>query len=243
MVRRERRLATAAGRERVPTEVFTPPGGSSPCVGFAEAHGYTVASREAMKALELRESAPLWAPLEAQVAEGQGSYRILVWRDVVPDDHVEQVCTMLGRFMSLVPQSDLDLEDGHWSVERLRATEQRRAEIGGAMFLAVAMAPDGALVAASDVRLTTHDPRVAHIGITMVMPGRRGHRLGLAAKLASHRALCAAFPECDLVVTSNADVNRHMNAINDVLGYRVLENMLEYHRRLAPGRQSLRSLT
>jgi uncharacterized protein involved in propanediol utilization len=64
----------------------------------------------------------------------------------------------------------------------------------------------------------------------MVLPGHRGHRLGLAAKLASHRALRAAVPVCELVATSNADVNAHMNAINEALGYRRLETLLEYHR-------------
>jgi hypothetical protein len=66
----------------------------------------------------------------------------------------------------------------------------------------------------------------------MVLPEHRGHRLGLATKLATHRAVRAAFPECHLVVTSNAEVNTHMNAINDALGYEVLEDLLEYHRRL-----------
>lgn len=226
------RRAAAAGRERVLVEVFTPPRGTSPGMSFAEAHGYTVANREGMKALDLASAEPLWAPLERQVAEVLGDYRIRVWRDVVPDEHVEQMCTMLGQFMSMVPQGELGLEDGDFSVERFRAAEQRRAEIGAAVFVAGAFAPDGALVAASEVRLNTHDPRVAHISITMVLPSHRGHRLGLATKLATHRALRAAFPECGLVVTSNADVNEHMNAINEALGYRVLENLVEYHRRL-----------
>jgi GNAT superfamily N-acetyltransferase len=226
------RRAAAGGRERVLTEVFTPPGGTSPGVPFAEAHGYTVANREGMKALVLAEAEPLWAAHEAQVAEALGGHRILVWRDVVPDEHVQQVCAMLGQFMSLIPQGDLDLEDGDWTVERYRAAEQRRLAIGTAVFLAVAAAPDGSLVAASEVRLNTHDPRVAHISITMVLPGHRGHRLGIATKLATHRALVAAFPECGLVVTSNSDVNHHMNAINQALGYRVLESLVEYHRRL-----------
>ena len=55
---------------------------------------------------------------------------------------------------------------------------------------------------------------------------------GSAVKLASHRALRAEVPECELVVTSNADVNAHMNAINESLGYRQLETLLEYHRTL-----------
>jgi GNAT superfamily N-acetyltransferase len=227
----ERRSA-AAGRERVLAEVFTPPGGTSPGVAFAEAHGYTVANREGMKALEVTGSEPLWAALEEQAAAALGDHQILVWRDVVPDEYVEQMCVLLGQFMSLVPQGDLDLEDGDWTVERFRAAEQRRIEIGAAVFLAVAVAPDGSLVAANELRLHTHDPRVAHISITMVLPDHRGHRLGLATKLGTHRAVRAAFPECGLVVTSNADANDHMNAINEAMGYRVLESLVEYHRRL-----------
>ena len=226
------RRAVAAGRDRVIVEVFTRPGDTSPGVSFAGAHGYTVANREGTKALVLAEAEPLWAPLETQAAEALGDYRILLWRDVVPDQHVEQMCALVGQFMSLVPQGDLDLEDGDWTVARYRDAERRRADIGTALFLAVGVGPDGSLVAASEVRLNTHDPRVAHISITMALPAHRGHRLGLATKLATHRALRAAFPECRLVVTSNSEVNAHMNAINEALGYRVLEQLLEYQKYL-----------
>ena len=92
------------------------------------------------------------------------------------------------------------------------------------------MAPDGVLVGLTGVRTNLHDPRVAHVGVTMVLPGHRGRRLGLAVKLASHRALRADVPACEIVATSNADVNAHMNAINEALGYRQLETLLEYHR-------------
>jgi hypothetical protein len=66
----------------------------------------------------------------------------------------------------------------------------------------------------------------------MVLPEHRGHRLGLATKLASHRALREAVPDCRLVATSNAEVNTHMNAINDVMGYRQLETLVEYQKGL-----------
>ena len=38
------------------------------------------------------------------------------------------------------------------------------------------------------------------------------------------------FRPAELVETSNAEVNVHMNAINHALGYRRLETLLEYHR-------------
>jgi hypothetical protein len=127
---------------------------------------------------------------------------------------------------------DLDLEDGEWTVERLRAAERRAAEIGQAKLLAAAISPEGRLVGCTDIRLNTASPRVGSIALTMVMPEARGHRLGLAMKLASHRALRAEFDACELVVTTNADVNEHMNAINEAMGYRLVEQMLEYQKRL-----------
>ena len=68
------------------------------------------------------------------------------------------------------------------------------------------------------------------MGITFVLPGHRGHSLGLAVKLANHRSLMAALPECELVRTSNADVNAHMNAVNETLGYRQVEDILEVQK-------------
>ena len=66
----------------------------------------------------------------------------------------------------------------------------------------------------------------------MVTPAHRGHRLGLAMKLATHRALRATYPECELVITSNADVNQRMNDINEAMGYRVIEQLMEVQKRL-----------
>jgi ribosomal protein S18 acetylase RimI-like enzyme len=88
------------------------------------------------------------------------------------------------------------------------------------------------VVGLTGIRTSLNDPRVGHIGITMVLPEHRGHRLGLATKLASHRFLRREVPDCHLVVTSNADVNTHMNAINNAMGYRRLETSVEYHKHL-----------
>lgn len=152
------------------------------------------------------------------------------WRDRCPDEYVESFGGALSRVMSLVPQGDLDLEDRDWTVERVRAAEQRRVQVGLATFESAAVARGGTVVGLTGVRVSMHDPRVAHIGVTMVLPEHRGHRLGLATKLASHRALRAEVPQCRLVTTSNAEVNTHMNAINEAMGYRQLETLVEYHK-------------
>ncbi len=230
----ERRVL-AAGRERLLTEVFVPAGDEGARTGdqaFAESRGYALANREGMKAVHLDEAESLWPALEAEVEAARGDYRVVTWRDVCPEEHVESFGQALSRVMSLIPQGELDLEDREWTVERVRAAEKHRIEIGLATVETVAVAPDGTVVGLTGVRANLADPRVARIGVTMVLPEHRGHRLGLATKLASHRALREQVPGCHLVVTSNSEVNTHMNAINEALGYEQLETLVEYHKHL-----------
>jgi GNAT superfamily N-acetyltransferase len=226
------RRARAIGRERVVTEVYESPGNDTGDAAFAMARGYTEANREGVKAIDLAASERLWPALDAEVEPALGGYRVVTWRDACPEEYVDSFGAALSRVMSLIPQGDLDLENREWTVEHVRAAERRRVDVGFATFESAAVAPDGSVVGLTGVRVSTHDPARAHIGVTMVLPEHRGHRLGLATKLASHRALRSAFPDCRLVVTSNAEVNTHMNAINGAMGYRVVETLIEYQKRL-----------
>lgn len=226
------RRARAAARGTTLVDVFAVPGGTSAGTAFAESRGYTVGSHETAKAIRLEESQSRWTPLEEEARAALGGYRVLQWENAVPDQYAESFCKMLGVFIGMVPTGALELEDGEWTVERLRAGERRSSMTGQHKFLAAATAPDGTLVGCTDVRLSMTHTTVAYVGLTMVMPDHRGHRLGLAMKLATHRALRAAYPECELVITSNADVNARMNDINEAMGYGVIEQLLEYQRHL-----------
>ncbi len=230
LVREIERRAATAGRTRVLTEVYEQPGGDGGDAAFAVVRGYSLANRESTKAVDLAASEPAWPALEDEVAAHRGPYEIVTWRDRCPDRLVEGFAAALSQVMSLIPQGELGLEDAAFTVARIRALEERRLAIGLATFESAAVSPDGVLAGLTGVRVNLHDPRVAHVGVTMVLPGHRGWRLGLAVKLASHRALRADVPACELVETSNAEVNVHMNAINHALGYRRLETLLEYHR-------------
>jgi GNAT superfamily N-acetyltransferase len=229
------RRARSAGRERLLTEVFVPAGHETEVTGdmrFAEARGYAVANREGMKAVHLADAGHLWPPLEVEVETALGDYRVVTWRDVCPDEYVESFADALSRVMSLIPQGDLDLDDREWTAAGVRTYEQHRIEIGLVTVESAAVTPDGTVVGLTGIRTNVADPRVARIGITMVLPEHRGHRLGLATKLASHRALREHVPGCELVVTCNAEVNTHMTAIKAGLGYRQLETLGLYHTRL-----------
>ncbi|MBD8868535.1 hypothetical protein [Nocardioides donggukensis] len=51
-------------------------------------------------------------------------------------------------------------------------------------------------------------------------------------KLANQRQLRAAFPGCATLLTGNAAVNAHMNAVNTELGFRPVERRLEFQKSL-----------
>ena len=65
-----------------------------------------------------------------------------------------------------------------------------------------------------------------------MLPEHRGHSLGLAMKVANQQALRAAYPECRILMTGNADVNAAMNAVNVKLGFREVERCIELQKDL-----------
>ena len=134
--------------------------------------------------------------------------------------------------MSEVPLGELDLEASEWSPERIRAAEQRNVDIGRHVQTSMAIAPDGQVAGVSDVRVDDSDPAHGQVGITIVDPAHRGHRLGLALKIATHDLAVASYPDLVSLDTSNAEVNTWMNAVNEALGYRTIETLLELQKKL-----------
>lgn len=65
-----------------------------------------------------------------------------------------------------------------------------------------------------------------------VLPGHRGHRLGILMKIANHRATRKLFPQCQVLMTGNADVNAAMNRVNAELGYRAVERCIAVQKEL-----------
>ena len=141
--------------------------------------------------LDLRDH-PDWGPLDARVAERIGDYRIVEWETFTPEDLVADMARALSTFFSMVPTGDLALEDGEWTPSAtwrtssawpsaIAASPRRRSP------------PTATLVGYSDVNVSRAKTTQGSVGITFVLPGHRGHWLGLAVKLANHRAL---WPRC-----------------------------------------------
>ena len=225
------KAALSRMRNVLVAEAVTPPGGTSAGESFATAHGYALANREALKVIDLQEASDGWAALDERVAERIGGYRIVEWGGITPEEHIEEVCGALNRFISMIPTGDLEMDDLDYTPERLRRNEARGVDLGSTRFVGAALAPDGSLAGYTDLFVEEASRSRGRIGITMVLPEHRGRSLGLAVKLATHRSLVAQVPECRIVATGNADVNVHMNAVNELMGYRLVEQVLEFQKK------------
>ena len=161
-----------------------------------------------------------------------GDYRVVEWGNFTPEKYRQPVCDALNVFVGMVPTGDLALDDISLTPERLVREERRSDDLDRRRFCAVAVATDGTLAGYSDLFVTRYQEAKSAIGITMVQPEHRGHGLGLALKLATHRSLLTPFPQCEIVRTGNADANVQMNAVNEQLGYRLVEQILEVQKHL-----------
>lgn len=92
-----------------------------------------------------------------------------------------------------------------------------------------AIAPDGSVVGVTEVMVSEHTPHLGYQGATLVASAHRGHRLGVRMKAHNHTAVRRAHVH---LLTGNADVNEHMNPVNDALGYRAVERVVEMQKEI-----------
>jgi len=232
----------AAGRHTDLAEVSRPYAvdvGDGPVaagVGFARASGYELAQTEVHFVLQSPLDLDLLNRLQAEVDAQIGDYRVVSWQDRCPDEWVEQACALEEAFIAQAPMGEMDVEPERWSEQRLREKEEVRLSRGQHGLTSVAVAPDGSLAGNTELVLSDATMRggVFQSG-TLVLPSHRGHRLGLALKIANHRQLEAVEPAPRLVHTFSAEENTPMIAVNTLLGFRPVELSDEWQRRTASG--------
>ena len=118
--------------------------------------------------------------------------------------------------------------------ERLRESEDLLAAREAWKLCAVAEhVPSGRLVAFTELLLAHDAPDEAWQMATVVHPLHRGHRLGLAVKIANLDFLAEQAPAVRLIVTGNAQTNAPMIAVNDMLGFEVAGVGMFWQKHLA----------
>jgi GNAT superfamily N-acetyltransferase len=162
--------------------------------------------------------------LRAEVAGARAAhdYRVLTFEAPWLEQHVEDQCTLFQCMSTDEPHGDEGHEEEVWDADRVRENEALRVARGARGLVAVAEhRPSGRLVACTELLIGADTPEQAWQMLTVVHPEHRGHRLGLAIKLANLDELARRAPDVRLVVTGNAAVNAPMIAVNDMMGFEV----------------------
>jgi GNAT superfamily N-acetyltransferase len=188
--------------------------GSGPAA-FATAMGAAAGLVETRSRLEAGTVGPV------ELADG---YRLVQWTGVGPEKYLGDIAYLAGRLNEDAPTGDIAWEAEQHDAERVRAAEeasvvrQRTVLHTGAVHEAT-----GRLVAWTRLACRDDVRWQAWQDITIVDPGHRGHRLGLAVKVGNLRHARRLRPELRAIDTFNAAENAHMLRINEALGFRPVD--------------------
>ncbi|MBA2699001.1 MAG: GNAT family N-acetyltransferase [Nocardioidaceae bacterium] len=227
------RLALDKGRDTLMAEVNIPlDADESAGSRFMRNRGFKPAIGDLHRILDVPLASDRLAELAALAAPYHEAYELVSWDDVVPEEHLDGYCALQAAFNDEAPSGDLDIEAEVWDEARVRNGEERGRLQGRRQARTAALAADGSMVALTEMMTTDATPDRASQGGTLVLAGHRGHRLGVATKVENQRRFQAMFPAVRVVHSWNAEQNGPMVAINDLLGFRPVERLVEMQRKL-----------
>lgn len=214
-------------RRRVINHVSEIPVGQEsthPSTPFIEAMGFVPSHAGHRRSLRLPMDPALLDELKTDVtsARGAGDYRIIRLFGPWPEEYVEDQCALERAMSTDQPLGDEEGEEEQWDAARVAESNERMAEQGLISVVAAAEhIESGRLVAYSRIAMSERRPFEAWQWATIVMAEHRGHRLGLAVKVANIEHLLDVTPTIRKVITSNAAVNEPMIAVNDLMGFEI----------------------
>ena len=199
---------------------------------FARAVGFELALSEVQRELALPVEDRVLAGLADDAARAHGAYTLRSWTGPVPDDLLDGWARLTSTLVTESPTGDLEVEQEAASADAVREQEAMLERQGRTKYNTVALSADGDLVAYSDLATTIHEPGRAYQWGTLVHPAHRGHRLGVAVKVANLRLLQAERPDIARVTTYNAEVNHHMVGVNEAMGFRPVARLGDFQKKL-----------
>lgn len=228
--------ARSHGRSVAVVEVAYPydapaDGSSTADVDFAVCRGYSFALGNVQRVLDLPVAEELLRELAEEAAPHHRDYTMRSFTRAVPDDLVESFAAIIGTLLAEAPSGRIENEPEVFDEARIRADEAVFAASGRTKFTTVALDRAGEVAAYTELVLPAHDPGRVYQWGTLARSQDRGHRLGLATKV--HNLLWAQ-PRLGpaTLVTFNAEVNSHMVGVNEKMGFRAVERVGEFQKRL-----------
>lgn len=164
---------------------------------------------------------------EATLAASE-DYETVAWNTRVPEELLAPMAKINSTFLNEAPLGDLDVEAENFDADRIRKQDDQMLERGMFMCGVVARLKGSEEIAATTViGMQTEPGDIAQQWLTLVSPDHRGHKLGLRLKIENHRQLRRLRPAVSWVKTDNAEVNAHMIAINEIMGFEPIDYLYE----------------
>ena len=191
--------------------------------GFARRMGFVSSQSANRRHLSIPLDDGRRARLAVEVARATAGYRIFTFMAPWPKEYLADQCELGRRMSTDAPSGDERHEEEVWDEARVEELDQVLVASGMRKLVAVAQHLESSrLVAFSEVALPRDHPHEGWQWATLVLREHRGHRLGLAVKLANLEALESTLPEVNVISTGNAQENVPMIAVNEMLGFEVV---------------------
>jgi GNAT superfamily N-acetyltransferase len=229
---------SAKGRASLLTDIVMPfeERDDHPFRRFAEKRGCTLATTEVARRLELPvDDGQIQAWID-EAAPRHAGYRIETYTDGnFPDEIVPSLCHTANQLALEAPHGELEIEAEKLTPELWMQRVERDRKQGMLRYDSVALDETGSVVALTTIAVPANarDRTQALQWATIVLPGHRGHRLGLALKARNLRVLQQNHPERTSVHTCNAEVNAPMIDINERIGFKPVELIAGFQRKLS----------
>jgi mycothiol synthase len=206
---------------------------------FSRRVGGTVA--RVNRTSELRLDALDWDAVQSWIHEGPrraAGYRLDFWEGPFRADMAEDAATF-HHIMQTAPRDDLDVGDIVLDSRHVAELDRALVEAGRQRWTIFVRDADGCCVGGTELTSEPWDPGVALQQNTAIHTAHRG--LGLAkwakasmlARVRDHR------PTVDRIRTGNAFSNQPMLAINDALGFKVVDVRTEWQGNIRQLRSSI----
>ncbi|MCW2773207.1 MAG: hypothetical protein JWN91_1533 [Nocardioides sp.] len=210
-----------------------PTGAGSAGGEFARSRGFALGISDVKRVLPLPVPDALLDELAEEAAPHHATYSLRSFVGRVPDELAQGWALLSASLMTEAPTGEMLREPEAPDVAAMRESEANSVLQGRTKFNTVALDAGGEVVAYTDIAASAHDPRTAYQWGTLVRRDARGHRLGVAVKVANLRLLQAEGPPLDRVTTYNAEVNGHMIGVNERLGFVPVGRLGEFQKRLS----------
>jgi GNAT superfamily N-acetyltransferase len=231
-------VVRAGGRVKLLAETAYPydapaDGTGYPGPTFLAARGFTFGIGDVKRIVDLPVDDDVLTRLAAAAAPHHAAYTLTSFTGRVPDEFVQGYTELDAAIVTDAPLGEIDLEPATADVGGVRDHEALFERQGRTRYTTLALAEDGIVVAYTDLVMASEDPGLVFQWGTLVRRDHRGHRLGLAVKVANLRYLQGLRDDGRVLTTYNAEINDHMVSVNHQMGFRAVERLGEFQKRLS----------